>query len=210
MTQSTLRTFPEVKRNNSSSLKKRDCFKKMRSHLMLSMGLNGAVSHSSWGRFISSWIQPPSCLFLWATKPCQAITGFIDAWAILSFGTDVASQETIIQRAILNTWITPQLHTLLTWFHVVILKCKDGPWEKNTEPGRNLNGEMPKLPRRKRSLLLWERRLNEKPVFHWILFFSTYRIRLSKLSPMKEFLSTVWMCILSWTSLEESTDGLDV
>lgn len=101
--------------------------------------------------------------FFGQQKPCQAITSFIDAWAILSFGTDVASQETIIQRAILNTWITPQLHTLLTGFHVVILKCKDGPWEKNTEPGRNLNGEMPKLPRRKRSILLWERWLHEKP-----------------------------------------------
>lgn len=64
--------------------------------------------------------------FFGQQKPYQAVTSFIDAWVILSFRTDVASQETIIQRAILNIWIAPQNHKLLTWLHVVILKCKDG------------------------------------------------------------------------------------
>lgn len=40
ITQSTLKTFAKVRGSNSSSLKKRGCSKKMRSHITLSMGLN--------------------------------------------------------------------------------------------------------------------------------------------------------------------------
>lgn len=76
--------------------------------------------------------------FLGQQKPCQAITSFIDAWVILSFGTDVVSQGTIIQTAILNAWITPQNHKLLTWLHIVILKCKD---ERKTQNRRVIEVE---------------------------------------------------------------------
>lgn len=113
-------------------------------------------------------------------KACQAITSFIDAWVILSFGTDVASQETIIQRAILNTWITPQNHKLLTWLHVVILKCKDGKWEKNTEPERNLNGEIPKWSKRKkehammRKMMTWKTKCYSTGVFFLSLLTESY------------------------------------
>lgn len=155
--------------------------------------------------------------FFGQQKPCQAITSFIDAWVILSLRTDVASQETIIQRAILNTWIAPQNHKLLTWLHAVIWKCKVGKWEKNTESETNWNGEMPKLhlpcPLQKREhTIMTKKALHEKPNVTPLdfFFFFTYTIILSKLSPMKEFLSTVWMFILSWISLEESTDRLDV
>ena len=47
----------------------------------------------------------------------------------------------------------------MLWFWNV----KMGNERKNTEAERNLNGEMPKLPKHKRSILLWERWLNEKP-----------------------------------------------
>lgn len=46
-------------------------------------------------------------------------------------------------------------------------------------------------------------------LLHWIFFFLYLHNHTFKLSPMKEF-STVWMFILSWISLEESTDRLDV
>jgi hypothetical protein len=39
----------------------------------------------------------------WQQKPCHAVISFIDTQAILSFGADAVSRETIHQRAILNT-----------------------------------------------------------------------------------------------------------
>lgn len=117
--------------------------------------------------------------FFGQQKPCQAITSFIDAWVILSLRTDVASQETIIQRAILNTWIAPQNHKLLTWLHAVIWKCKVGKWEKNTESETNWNGEMPKLhlscPLQKREhTVMTKKALHEKPNVTLLDFFFLY------------------------------------
>ena len=133
--------------------------------------------------------------FFGQQKPCQAITSFIDAWVILSLRTDVASQETIIQRAILNTWIAPQNHKLLTWLHAVVWKCKDGKWEKNTEPERNWNGEVPKLhplpppPHKKRNILLWQRKhyMKTQMLLHWIFFPLLTQSYFQNLSPWKNF-----------------------
>lgn len=112
--------------------------------------------------------------FLGQQKPCQAITSFIDAWVILSFGTDVASQETIIQRAILNTWIAPQNHKLLTRLHVVILKCKDGKWEKKHRTREKFKWRNAEVTQTKRTILLCERWLNEKSNVIPTRFFPLY------------------------------------
>ena len=157
-----------------------------------------------------------SIFFFGQQKPFQAITNFIDAWVILSLRTDVASQETIIQRAILNTWIAPQNHKLLTWLHAVIWKCKVGKREKHRtrEKLEWRNAKViphPPALQKKEHTIMTKKALHEKPnVTPLDFFFFTYTIILSKLSPMKEFLSTVWMFILSWISLEKSTDRLDV
>lgn len=144
--------------------------------------------------------------FLGQQKPCQAITSFIDARVILSFGTDVVLQGTIIQTAILNTWITPQNHKLLTWLHLVILKCKD---ERKTQNRRVIEVEKCQSYPNTKGASNYEKEITKwKIKCYSVGFFFplTYRITLSKLSPMKEFLSIVWMFMLSWMSLEESTD----
>lgn len=132
--------------------------------------------------------------FFGQQKPFQAITNFIDAWVILSLRTDVASQETIIQRAILNTWIAPQNHKLLTWLHAVIWKCKVGKREKNTERERNWNGEMPKLyptprPCKKRNIPLWQRKhyMKSQMLLHWIFFSLLTQSYFQNLAPWKNF-----------------------
>lgn len=208
-----LKTFPKVREINSRSLKNVIVSRKWEVILYAQRGaeqkLLGMVM-----REYPCLLDSDSFLvfFFGQQKPCQAITSFIDAWVVLALRTDVASQETIIQRAILNTWIAPQNHKLLTCLHVVIWKCKDGKWEKNTEPERNWKGEMPKLPKQKKGayhyekeIITWKTKCSSIGVFSF-----TYRIILSKLSPTKEFLSTVWMFILSWISLEESTDKLGI
>lgn len=106
-------------------------------------------------------------------KPCQAITSFIDAWVILSFGTDVASQETIVQRAILNTWITPQNHKLLMRLHVVILKCKDGKWEKN-RTREKFKWWNAKVTQTKKEHPIRRKMIKQKPKYYSTRFFPLY------------------------------------
>lgn len=166
-----------------------------------------AVCHGYEGLSISSWFSLLPGLFLRVTKALPGSkTSFIDAWVILSFGTDVASQGTIMQRAILNTWVAPQNHKLLTRLHVVILKCKDGKWEKNRTKEK-FKWWNAKVTWTKKGLSIIRKTIKWKTKSYsiWIFFF-TYRIILSKLSPMKEFLPTVWMFMLSWMSLEASTE----
>lgn len=152
-----LETFPKVRGRNSTSLKNMTVPRKWE----VIFAQHGAEQELL-GMVMKEYPYLPNSevffvFFFGWQKPCQAITSFIDAWAILSLRTDVASQETVIQRAILNTWITLQNRKLLTWLHVVILKCKDGKWEKDIEPKRNLNGEMPRSSKQKRSVPLGER-----------------------------------------------------